>query len=344
VCHTYFHVYTALLLARHDWLVDKRRSLLILSFNRNTITPDFMARLNALDWADIVDVTDKSLVRRLDRMAPIKKFFLNLFVRIVYPRLNPKVKELPDTCGLRIFAFNDFHYICRYLFAIVPGAVTLIEDGNNNYTPIKDNWKKRLQKLAGVHPPFGRHPKVEKIMVQRPDDLPADVRGKSEFLNVPELLAALSSEERMALVHLFLGDASYELDRNAVLVLTQPYYDFGRTSHEQHLQVYSMIVEHFINLGMTVYLKPHPSDTVEYAAPGFEDARLLPKEFPIEILNQCSDCRIGLAVGINTTAVYNITFADKTASLLRYDSNIKDGYESNLRIIREGLNMLSEQT
>ena len=326
LCHTYYHLYMALVLSYTDYL-EGTESVVVVSFNKNIYDSAFFERLKEVSWAEILDLTDQETVKRLDNTAAWKKIWLNIFLTKLYPRLNPAVEKLPVLHNAKLFLFNDFHYLARYIMKKSRAEVDIIEDGNMNYTPIKDGISTFLKKLVGVYPSYGRHPHIKKIMVQEPEKLPDDVKAKGVCLNFHEKLNNMPDSVKQELVELFLGGQAFEFGESSVLVLTQPYYDFGRVSYERHKQVYSEIVNTLTSKGFNVIIKPHPSDSVDYAKL-FPSVEILSAGFPIEILNQTCQQKIKFAVGVNTTAVNNIRFSEENINLLPYYKNIKDGYEN----------------
>lgn len=338
LCHTYYHTYVALVLAYAE-AQRGARPILALAFTKNRLTADVLDRLAHLSWVELRDLTNKPLVRRIGRMSPPAKFVLNLFLTRLFPRLEPGVARLPDLRQCRIHLFSDFHYICRYVLRRAPAGVTLVEDGTANYLPRRWRPKDAAKSLAGLHPTFGRHPKITRILVHRPHDLPADIRAKGAPLAFDDRLAALPERVRAQVRATFLGEIRYQLDARAVLVMTQPFWDFGRIDYAAHMRVYRTIVERLTARGYSVYVKPHPSDTADYRDLVPAD-RLLHGEFPIEILNDCLDSPIAFAVGVNTSAVHNARFALRTLNLLSTARYINDGFEENMQTIEAGLGEL----
>lgn len=339
VCHTYYHIYAALVLSYLGSRSGKQ-SLLIVSLTRNIYTPEFISRLRNIGWTQVWDLSDQDLVTRISAFDPVHKAILNLFLGRIYPRLNPQVKSIPLQSCQQVFLFNDFHYLSRYVLKKAACPVVLVEDGNNNYSPVRSGPViTALKKLVGIYPHFGRHPKFQTIMVERPQHLPPDIACKGRPLGLQATLENVPSEIKKQITHLFLDFDLDTIPVSAALVLTQPLFDFGRLSIDQHLQVYKAIVNRLQDKGVAVYLKPHPSDTVDYAR-HLHRVVPLPQTFPVEVLNSMEHIRFRYALGVNTTAVYNITFADHRLSLLAYDENVTDNFPAKLERMKRGVDEL----
>lgn len=338
VCHTLYHAYVAAVLAV-DARTCGRDPILVTAFTRNDVDPEFVGRLDALAWLDVVDATDRAAFRRISRLPAAAKLGLNMFLDRLYPRLAPRVHRLPALQDRQLFLFNDFHYLDRYLLRRAYGDAVLVEDGAMTYQPVRPRLKTRLKSLIGIPPSFGRHPKIAAIWVNRPDDLPADTRPKGAPLDLRARITGLAPDVRDRLVEAFLPDRPARLPANAAILMTQPLADFGRLTHAQHCRLYTTIAQRLADKGYEVWLKPHPSDSIGYAELGLP-ARLLPAAFPIEILNDVQDRPIALAIGVNTSAVRNVAFARHCTTLLPEDVWINEGTAGHLRSIEDTLDRM----
>lgn len=335
LCHTYYHAYVAVVLAYHDWMAG-RAPTIGLAFTKNRLSGRFVERMAALPWVEVADVTNQAAVRRIGAMSAPAKLLLNLVLTWWFPRLDRRAVDLPHPDSVDLHLFSDFHYVARYLTRRATLPITLVEDGHANYRPRPRTLKARLKRLIGLHPNFGRDPRITRILVQAPSALPEDIRAKGAPLAFRQRLQALPDRVRHRILTSFLGEWTFGFGREAVLVLTQPFYDFGLLPHARHVELYDAIVSTLRSSGFTVYLKPHPSDTVDYAWFGREVQRL-PAEFPIEVANQCVATTIAAAVGLSTSAVDNVSFAERALNLLPGDRDLRHDFPRKLAQVRARL-------
>ena len=340
VCCTYFHLYVALAMA---WKSHQKGETctIVLSLTRNRISEHLLNRLSTITWARILDHSDQGLYHRIEQFHPLKKLVLNLFINALYPRLYPRAEELrPLSRSNTIYLFNDFHYLSRYIIKNARPGIILMEDGNNSYGPVKSGLAVRLKKYLGIHPRFGRHPRITRIMVQRPRELPRDIAHKGEKLDITEILNAIPPSDMAKMVGLFMAPDNIpraEESSNTALLLTQPFYQFGRTSESRQIRIYKCITDTLQAHGIRVILKPHPSDRVDYGAI-FPNLDIWPAEFPIEILNHTQRVKFKLAVGVNTSAVFNVRFTETNINLLREnDRFIQNHFHEALANIKGNL-------
>ncbi|MGN1119345.1 MAG: glycosyltransferase family 52 [Oscillospiraceae bacterium] len=98
------------------------------------------------------------------------------------------------------------------------------------------------------------------------------------------LFERLTDDDRETLKRIFLKSSVPPQTENSLLLLTQPLFADGvLSSEEEQIRIFSEAVADFLEKGMTLIVKPHPRDTVDYTNV-FEGAAILDKNMPIEIL------------------------------------------------------------
>lgn len=342
LCHTYYHAYVAMVLAYGEWKAG-RAPTIALAFTKNRLSDRFLERAQALPWTQVANVTNQEAVRRIGRMLPPTKLLLNLFLANWFPKLDKQAAALPHPDSVDLHLFSDFHYIARYLLHRASLPVTLVEDGHANYRTRPRTLKGGVKRLIGLQAKFGRDPKITRILVQVPEALPKDIHAKGVSLAFRQQLQQLSDDARDRILAAFLGERVFALGAATVLVLTQPFYDFGLLRHARHVELYESIVDTLCSAGFAVYVKPHPSDSVDYACLG-DRVQCLPADFPIEVLNACMGTRIAAAVGLSTSAVDNIRFAKRTLNLLPGDRELRRDFRRKLERVRTQLRDLPAPT
>lgn len=335
LCHTYFQTYSALVLSYHDSRMGQS-PIIALAFTRNRLNDEFLREVTALPWVTVQNLTNKAAFERISTLDPIRKLMLNYRLCQLYPRYDRNAAALPEPGSVSVFLFSDFHYIARYIKRRHGSGITLVEEGLMTYQKLRLRPKLFIKWLLGVRPTFGRDPRITRILVNRPDKLPPDTRRKGAPLAFEEKVKALPSDIRQRIAATFLGGRRYGLLPHAVLLLTQPSYDFKRLNREQHIAVYGEIVRTLDEKGYEVHIKPHPSDSIPYAEQNLP-AHILGADFPIEVLNGSIDEPIAWVIGVNTSAVYNVQFAREALNLLPDDRWIGDDFDGSLRLIRAAL-------
>jgi hypothetical protein len=338
-CCTYFHFYVALALAWEKFQAGQKNTI-VLSLTKNQIIQGLNKRLSAIHWAKIIDITDLALYDQIEKSSPLNKFFLNLFLVSRYPALDPGTKIIEKLIRAnQIYLFNDFHYLARYILKKAHHPICLVQDGTSNYLRLKKTVFTYTKMLIGIYPRLGRHPKISRILVQKPDKLPDDIRNKGRLLHIKHIFNQIPTTIHQSIINLFIDklEITGKTTKPCVLLLTQPYFDFGRINFNQHMQLYNLIIDRLKAFNTTIYIKPHPSDRIDYHSL-LTDVNILPAAFPIEILNHAGNFNIDMTIGINTSAVFNIGFSKKALNLLQHsDKFIQHHFDESIRLIEKTL-------
>jgi hypothetical protein len=338
-CCTYFHFYVALALAWEKFQIGQKNTI-VLSLTKNQIIQGLNKRLSAIYWAKIIDITDLELYDQIEKSSALNKFYLNLFLVSRYPALDPGAKIIEKLIRAnQIYLFNDFHYLARYIIKKASHPIFLVQDGTSNYLPLKKSVFTYTKMLFGIYPRLGRHPKISKIMVQKPDKLPDDIRNKGRLLHIKHIFNQIPTTIHQSIINLFIDQLEMTGKPNTpgVLLLTQPYFDFGRINFNRHMQLYNLIIDRLKAFNTTIYIKPHPSDRIDYHSL-LTDVNILPAAFPIEILNYAGNFKIDMTIGINTSAVFNIGFSKKALNVLKQgDKFIQQHFDESIQLIEKNL-------
>ena len=146
------------------------------------------------------------------------------------------------------------------------------------------------------------------------------------YIEVPrkELFLGIKDEDRHYLTDIFLDDPVPLLKRiresdpskRKVMILSDPVCDI-----ETRKRIMRDIIEEYAK-DAVVFIKPHPRDTVDYAA-DFGDCIIIGGRFPMEVLNEIPEFRMDMVVSI-LTVVDAIEFADHKVFL---GADFMDRYE-----------------
>ncbi len=205
----------------------------------------------------------------------------------------------------RIHVFWDLGYAGTYL-NIRKIHYTLHEDSLNSYQHIRENrqhyayifrkkgWVFRLKSKFHVGViPFGYSDCCDRVEVNEKDgiDIPGD--------KVTEICRA-DLENHTALSG----------EKEAVLILTEPFAVTGRLSGEgAQVRIYRDVIARYA-AGREVLIKPHPRDSLDYGL-YFSRIKMIDKNIPMEVLNYDEEFHISLAVTITSSAVWGVRCADE---------------------------------
>ena len=191
----------------------------------------------------------------------------------------------------------------------------MIEDGLKTYvTSAPDRIKKITSKLVNRPLVNGFDNRITKVFATTPEDLPKELRQKSEQLNWKSTLAKMSQEKLDELTKAFLpsddlkSSQLFPLNKTKSIIITQTLNEDGIVPKESvKLKYY----QEFVDQAQTdlIYFKPHPRERTDYAKVFESDKRIiiLPKLFPAELLNLLPNLSFQKAFTAYSTAIDNLT-------------------------------------
>ncbi|SDS59474.1 Glycosyltransferase family 52 [Formosa sp. Hel1_31_208] len=190
----------------------------------------------------------------------------------------------------------------------------MIEDGLKTYvTSAPDTVKKITSTLVNRPLVNGFDKRITKVFATTPDDLPHELKVKSDHLNWKATLANLNMQTLDELTKAFLpstnlNDAGlFPIEKTKSIIITQTLNEDGIVANEIiKLQYY----KDFVNQAQTdlIYFKPHPRERTNYSKLFEADERIivLPKLFPAELLNLLPNLKFEKAFTAYSTAIDNL--------------------------------------
>jgi hypothetical protein len=315
VCYTPFHILVSLLIAcilkRNnddvcDIVVGKDH------FNDASVIMEMIK--SKIPWIDKVDgINDKKVTKKINNMKSLfRKTIKVLFLKGFYRANEPKVKQIKLNKNVRIFLFNDSPLLSLYFLKSKGGAYFLVEDGKANYNSFKNNnLKNFVRKIFKFYRCMGRHPKIKKILVQRPNCLPGDIRNKGIELNLDYLIDDLNEKEKIMICNAFPGYKKFYLSfslkdkfKKRVLLLTQPLSEDGLIDEEEKINLYEEVIRNYHNK-YKIFLKPHPRENTIYEN-YFSKVITLPQSFPIELLKFDKSILFDLGISYSSSSIDNL--------------------------------------
>ncbi len=297
ICHTYYHVYVAML--KECALPDKGNACFLLSSFSNDFE-NLKERLSASPFAAEVHAFEEhgeEYFPELARWHKNRGAILNLFQRMIYFRKQAKLLSpfVPvDLSGYGdIFVFCDsdpigYYLNARHLF------YHAMEDGLD-CIKYYDTARYDNRGFFGLKVFMARHNLIFiqngyakyclDMEVNSLEGLPFPVPKAREVSRLA-LARRLSDEDRRGFLEVFLPQGPELLkeldalprDRETLLVLTEPLCDLVTRE-----RIFRDIIDEY-GRGKTVILKPHPRDLLDYEA-AFPGCIVLKGRFPMEVLN-----------------------------------------------------------
>ncbi|WP_052467019.1 glycosyltransferase family 52 [Psychroserpens damuponensis] len=314
-----YHILLSILLIEERKL--KNNTLVIVE-----ITPDIETLIDGLKktpWFDHVIL----MVGRQQQ----KK----LAGKLTYTLNRKKIVELIDqqNHSLNSIKSNDTSfdiYICSpdsaknyFIYKYPDHNKFMIEDGLKTYvTPAPKLSKKITSKLVNRPLVNGFDNRISKVFATNPEQLPQELKIKSEQLNWKQTLANLDLEKLNTLSLAFLPTTNlsenslFPLEKTKSIIITQTLNEDGVVDNESiKLELY----KGFVKQAETdlIYIKPHPREITNYETVFNNDKRIivLPKLFPAELLNLLPNLQFEKAFTAFSTAIDNLENVDTKINL-----------------------------
>ncbi len=339
VCHTYYHVYIAVVKELNLEPKQRGNATLVLSTMANDFESlDLRARESGL-FEDVLffdEQVDSSSKRVMKYHSDRGNIILNLLQRIVYTRLLGKLQEphvpVDFTQYKDIYVFNDsdpigyyLNYKKIYYHALEDGLDTLVYSdsarwSNRGHFELKCMMAKKG--LIFIENGYSKYC----LDMEINDD--SRLKYKSSHyvcVNRQQLIDNVSKEDKLVLLSVFMEDVSGLLnqmqeagkDKPAILILTEPL-----CALDVRKQIFEDIIAEY-GQGATVYMKPHPRDILDYEKE-FPQAIVLKGRFPMEVMNDIPGIEVDKVISV-FTVVDSIHFAKEKIFL---SDDFMDKYEA----------------
>lgn len=231
--------------------------------------------------------------------------FERLFIEDIKDRIQyKKIKMILEKSQLINFSWNPYSLYSpsEYVYKKCKTAV-FIEEGSSYLkckpSPIIQIIKKYL---FNRNINFYNDDKILKILVPFPDKYPKHLKHKLDKLNLSSLYSDISENDKKEIIRVFDSKIDFKsLDKNSVIILTQPLYEDGYISEKEKIEMYEKIVEDNKKY-YNVILKKHPREVTNY---NIKDVQEIDGSFPSEIFTLL-DIEFKKAIGICTSAINSI--------------------------------------
>lgn len=162
----------------------------------------------------------------------------------------------------------------------------------------------------------GYDSEVKEIWVRFPEKMNDKILSKKvKKFNLVDSENSLSDIEKKKIVYSFIGKMSIKnSDSKRAIIITQPLSEFKITTLENKIKVYSYIIDICRKEGYDIFIKNHPKDELVYTD-FYADVNVLPKQFPLEVLNLSKDFNFHYGYTVFSTALENLKYVENKVFL-----------------------------
>jgi hypothetical protein len=312
------------------------KPLLFVSRSYIRFSDDIIERIRAAGiFADVIVINEPgdlgpfSYRLYLTKFLPRKiagKIASSLFDRYLMPYY--RAKFAPADTDDEIFIYNDYHWFFYYVSKTF-SRITEFEDGYDSITqqlahPDVQNLKFPVNNVRRRYIPkyyprqVYRDESIGRIIANKySDELPDFVKDKLEVVDFRDMVNRHG--ERFAEIVRSLFDFDFNTAesgaKKTTLIIGQAIAANRFSSlRDDYLLHKKMIADALMEADM-VYVKPHPAETLDFRVFASERVTVLPKEFPVELLN-IMDFQVDKALTYSSTAAQTISCAGTVETML----------------------------
>jgi hypothetical protein len=334
VCYTPFHILISLLISFILNRDNNESCDIVIGQDHFNDACDIIKMIkNNIYWINnVYGINDKKVARKINKLnSLIRKTIKLLYFKSFYEDNEPEVGRIKINNNCRIFLFHDSPLLSLYFLKSSGNDYFLVEDGKGNYINKKDFFKKNnYRKIFGFYNSMGRHPKIKKILVQHPRDLPKDIQKKGLKLDLDYMINNISREKEKRMVcNVFPGYEEfsstfikYNNSKKKILLLTQPLSEDGLVDENEKVKYYGEIVKKYIN-EYIIFLKPHPRENTEYSKYFDRMVIILPKLFPVELFRFNKNIIFDIGISYSSSAIDNLSCIRDKITLNKNSDNTR---------------------
>lgn len=311
IVFTHYHILTAISYA----IKRKKPCRLFLGKGYSTFSRQFVNRLrHSAIFDEIIEFNNSAGVDNLYEGLSERP---NDAYVLVPSCLNIPYSSVFKMCNFRedtLFFVSDtlpyWYFVERNFEKIVK-----LEDAYNSFPrelvklEIWGKWSCIKPYMGNLFPPsYFQSEKIKAIVVSnRVDDIPDGIKEKIVIRDTKDIISENREEIKRIILELYDFDATY-LDRNTVMILTQPLALYQYCTKKEQKKLYRKICKK--NKHKTIVIKPHPADNMNYSDLG----TVMNKSMPIEVLN-FADIRISKVITFGSSAIETVEFADEKIAM-----------------------------
>lgn len=307
---TLYHIYlsTLKIIEANNYVIEKKQDNLLILFE------------NTSNIESLISNIENSIFFRKVIILPNRKKQTQLAGKLNYKlrRKSSVIKALegnyPELKQEEAYIKASNIYICDtdssknyFYYKFKNFNLNMLEEGEKTYTYVPKKTeilkKKHLIK-AFTENGFGNE--IKKIHVQYPNRLPKKIRHKGVELNVMEITERMPPSLMNEITNIFENiDLKHNEDIDYSILITQPLNEDKLVDSESvKIEIYKDIVKQIPN-SQKLIIKTHPREKTDYAL-HFKNAIVLPKLFPIELLEHNYNITFKQGLTLFSTALDNL--------------------------------------
>lgn len=339
VCHTFYHVYISVIKELNIPVKMRGTASIVLSTMSNDFG-DIDVRLRESGiFEDVYFFDEQEDVTHPEVMKYHKdrgNVVLNLLQRVKYTRMLARAQEkyvpvdFSNYKDIYVFCDSDpigtyLNYKHIYYHALEDGLDTLV--GCDSARVTNRGHFKIKSLMAKLNLIFIENGHSKYCLDMEVNNIEPLIYKQDNYIEVPRinLIKGVAECDKHYLMDIFIEDAEelksqLEINkgRKRAMILTDPVCDL-----QTRARITRDIIERYCE-GMSVFLKVHPRDVLDYESEEFADCTVIKGKFPMEVMNLIPELHMDRVISI-FTVLDAIEFADEK---IRLGCDFMDEYEA----------------
>lgn len=238
------------------------------------------------------------------------RFKMASCIKKVRKELDPLLKRV-EKGEARIYGMDNLELGRRVFYK---DRISVIEEGTLNYMPFKgeaNSMKKILQNLISSLYGLGERKnimgygeKVDRVYLTTSlcEKIPVGLENKAKIIDLETLWRKKSQKQKTMIMQTFRFNSEIleKVDKDTVMLFTQPMSEDGIITEEEKLAIYSKVLAKYAD--KSVIIKAHPREKTEYSK-YFPNCYVMKERYPIELLGVMG-IKIERVVTLFSTAVF----------------------------------------
>lgn len=326
IVRTPYHLFLTILFIENGWFSEKISICYDSSKNAESIQKSIELLKKHYPDVSFIPFDDSRYFRN-------KRAYIVTLLRIVLglPVIDLNVFK-GDNPKFLIFV-SSFYEVQTYK-RFKNSSFILGEDGEALYSEFKSTGLREFVKrflFLGTN--SIRFKIAREIWCQFPERIVSENEADKRNFSLGGLMRGLSTISVYDIMNIF-GITDDVIDtlrdkKDKVLILTQCFSENNAIAEDVKIKYYKDLVNEY-SLNRQVFIKPHPREITDYCKL-FPNVTVIPKNFPIEILNYIPDLFFETGLTINSSSIENCIFVknkiyigyEKLPELKFYYSRIK---------------------
>jgi len=321
--------YYQLMVAIAFTLKSKRKSRLFVLTDYLSMNPELESAIKDVELFEEVRFFSERLhvndfytqVKSLSEPHPRK------ISKLLYTIFDPLYSDVFQNCqkSEKLYLFNELQHYYYYLERLF-NRIIKVEDGYDSFAQELKIHKltgerAKLYKIVGKGFPVikSKSEKISKIIISRDnEEIPDEYRPLIEIIDTQELFQDRDLGFGEVILKIFKLDQCVFKD-SSIIILTQPLARASYCNRKEQYLIYQLQCEKYYK-DYNIYIKPHPADKLNYNLLSKYGAEILPKDFPIELLN-FKDVEFDLGVTFGSTSMEIAKYIKDKVVLFEHDEN-----------------------